>query len=328
MQNTPPVLDTAALCVDGRASWDFGGRGLVAQDVIEGLGHHLFEQDGPLVLAHPQQDLAAPFRRANTKKPTGKRFFYNGWEREFVAARQISWFHRFLPLDRINATGKCAQITTLLAPMKKNPFFLSRKNGHHFVVPSQADALWLEKHYGVPTSQLTVIKPSPRRAVLKPASFHVAGERGIIVVRDGRKDGFERHVSVMRRCFPHTRIVTVDLRDREATSADRWLRTLQNAMACFYLVDRPFDWATLALEALYWDVPTFYADKNRTLGEVLPLRSIQLHSFLADPPTPGQLITLGAEAREKLESTGVLDPDQQAVAYKELYLRLGAIGLY
>ncbi len=212
--------------------------------------------------------------------------------------------------------------------MKKTPFFLSRRNGHHFVVPSQKDADWLEKNYGVPSSQVTVIRPAPRRAVLKPTSFHAAGERGIILIRDGRKDGFERHVSVVRRCFPNTRLVTVDLRDREATAPDRWLRTLQNAMACFYLVDRSFDWATLALEAIYWDVPTFYADGNRTMGEILPLRSMQLHSFLAEPPTPAQLVAMAATARESVESAGLLDPDQQAVAYRELYLRLGAIGLY
>src|SRR6478736_4579527 len=104
MDKLTTAVDAAAFCVDGRATLDFGGRGLVAQDVIEGLAHHVFAEEGPLVLAHPQQELATPFRRANTKNPTGGSWLAPGWERKFVATRQINWFHRFLPVDKIGST--------------------------------------------------------------------------------------------------------------------------------------------------------------------------------------------------------------------------------
>lgn len=326
-QDAAPMSDTAALCVDSRASRDFGGRGWVASDLIEGLGHHVFAEDGPLVLAHPQQDLDVPFRRTNTRTPVGGGWFSPGWEKKFVATRQIAWFHRFLPIDRVHSSGKCSQITTLLPPLKKTPFFLSRKNGHHFVVPSAADAEWLQKNYGIPEHQVTVIRPSCRRAVLESGVFIPNAERGVVVVRDGRKDGFERHVSVIRRNFPHTRLVTVDLRDAQATAPEAWLRTLRNAQICFYLVDRPFDWATLALEAAYRNIPLVFADTNRTLREAIASPSLRLHSFMAEPPILSQLENAMEPVRGELDARGYFNPNQQAIAYRELYMDLGALGL-
>ncbi len=317
-------IERTSLCVDSRATVDLGGRALVAQELVEGLGNHLFPQEGPLVLAHPQQELDAPFRKALTKKTIGNSWFKLGWERKFLQNNQIEWFHRFLPLDKVNSSSTCSLVTTLLPPLYKEPFFLSRRNKHHFVVPSHADVLWLQKAYGVPSDQITQIAPAPRHTVIAPG-FMPTGERGVVVIRDGRKDGFEKHAAVIRRCFPQTRVLTLDLRDAEATQPQRWRRTLENALACFYLVERPLDWVTLAIEAIYWNIPTVYADANQSLRELIPDTRLQLHSYLADPPALNALETATRQARALLETNGVLAPDAQALAYRDLYLRLGAL---
>jgi len=325
MNNSIP-LDPASLCVDTRAALDFGARGLVAKELIESLSHHLFEQDGPLVLAHPQQELNSGFRRTNTRKPAQVSWLSPQWESKFLAARQVGWFHRFLPVDKVKHVS-CASITTLLPPTKKLPFYLSRKNGHQFVVPSQADADRIERLYSIPSSQITVIRPTIRRAIAQWPSFHFAGERGILIVREGRKDGWDRHESVVRKTFPNTAITTLDLRDAKAVAPQRWVRTLQSTSLCFYLVQRPFDWSTLALEAMYWNIPTVYADANPTLYEQIPHARLKLHTFMADPPPMAQLQEQANAARNALEASGILEPELQALAYKELYFKLGALGL-
>jgi hypothetical protein len=314
-----------SLCVDGRASREWGARGVLATEVVEGLGNHLFAEEGPLVLAHPKQDILAPFARMNTKVPAQGSWFAPRWDRKFIASKQIQWMHRFLPLDQVNRAVGCQQITTLLPSLGKDPFYVSRKNGHHFVVPSEADRAWLEKTYSVPTDQMSVIYPAPRRSVVLQSDFASSGERGILVVRDSVTDGFDRHVSLLRRSFPTYRFATVSLRDAEAVSPTRWLRTLRNAAACFYLVEKPLDSAVLALEALYCQVPVVYADGNRTLNEVIGHPEWHLKHFLADPSSIEQLGKSAVSLRAELEIAGFFDLDQPALEYRDLYFRLGAL---
>lgn len=319
------TIGSVSLCVDSRATEDFAGYGLVAAEVVEGLGNHLFAEEGPLVLAHPNQDILAPFARENTRAPVGGSWFSPHWEKRFVSSKLISWMHRFLPLDQVNRSSGCNQITTLLPALGKNPFYVSRKNNHRFVVASAADAAWLAKTYSVESSQIRSILQGPRRSVLLRSSFTSSGEQGIVVVRDSVNDGFDAHVSLLRRNFPSFRFATVLLRDKSAVATPRWLHTLQNSAACFYLVDRPLDGGVLALEALYCRVPVVFADGHRALSEQILSPKAKLNRFLADPIALSELHSDAAIERESLLARGHFDPDRQALEYRTMYWELGAL---
>lgn len=318
------TIGSVSLCVDSRATEDLAGHGVVAVEVVEGLGNHLFAEDGPLVLAHANQDILAPFARENTRTPVGS-WFSPRWEKRLVSTKLISWMHRFLPLDQVNRASGCNQITTLLPALGKNPFYVSRKNNHRFVVPSAADATWLAKTYSIETGQIRTILQGPRRSVILRSGFVSSGEQGIVVVRDSVNDRFDAHVSLLRRNFPSFRFATVLLRDKAAVAPARWLRTLQNSAACFYLVDRPLDGGVLALEALYCRVPVVFADGHGALSEQILSPKARLNRFLADPVSLTELKSDAAREWESLSARGHFDPDRQALEYRSLYWDLGAL---
>jgi hypothetical protein len=319
------TIEPISLCVDSRATEDLAGHGLAAAEVVEGLGNHLFAEAGPLVLAHASQEILCPFARENTRTPVSGSWFSPRWEKRFVSTKLISWMHRFLPLDQVNRSSGCNQITTLLPALGKNPFYVSRRNNHCFVVPSAADAAWLAKTYSIDRGQIRSILQGPRRSVILRSGFVSSGEQGIVVVRDSADDGFDAHVSLLRRNFPSYRFATVSLRDKSAVASARWLKTLQNSAACFYLVDKPLDGGVLALEALYCRVPVVFADGHRALSEQILSPKARLNHFLADPASLTELKTGAETERESLAARGHWDPDRQALEYRELYWDLGAL---
>ena len=45
-----------------------------------------------------------------------------------------------------------------------------------------------------------------------------------------------------------------------------WLKLLQHTKVCVYLASKPFDWPTLALESIFWGIPTLFSDEHIALS--------------------------------------------------------------
>ena len=138
-------LHTPRLCIDGRPAYQFGPRGLMAQEVIDQLvsGHgegkassEWIEKKRTVLLAHPSQAFNGQLKRFDTKKKISCSLLYWFWEKQFAKHANIIRFHRFRSVDNVNPALKIPTITTLLPSKGRLPFFVSRRTNQDYVVPS------------------------------------------------------------------------------------------------------------------------------------------------------------------------------------------------
>ncbi len=323
-------MHTPRLCIDARAAADFAYQGLLAQEVIDQLvsaggepdaSTEWIEKARTVLITHPGQVFAGQLRRFDTRRRVGRSPFYWVWERHFVKHAAISAFHRFRPIDRLSPGHKCQTVTTVLPPAGRMPFFLSRKGNQRFVVPSQKDALLLEKQYGVPESRIVSVPPGVRRFVHFTEGPRQTGEGTIVFLAGPGSDG-ERAIPIISALYPQLVPKVLPLKRRMDLSPKAWLKELQGARLFVYLTKKPFDWPTLALETLYWGIPTVFSDEHNALTECLPQSRLRLSRFLADQPDLGVMKKLAEDARFTLFKKGLFDALLLARQYKDIYSRI------
>jgi hypothetical protein len=323
-------MHTPRLCIDGRIAYELPFEGIEAQNVIDQLvcatgeleaSSEWLEKKRTVLLTHPEQVFSGQLKRHNTKWKVGKSPLHLLWEKHFEKNSNVSAFHRIRPVDTLTSTQR-PTVTTLLPPLKGLPLFISRRRNHHYVVPSLADAQTLEKQYSISPDHISVLKPSPRRYVFFTDGLEQADTGNVLVLTDGKHRDLEKLRHVFQLRYKHLPLKIVSLKKKNTFSPSVWTKLLADAKICLYLVSQPFDWATLALESLYWKRPTLFADDNRALNGLLPRSPLRLSSFLVNQPELSLLRAQADAAFEKLNSQGIYDPLLTARQYRKVYEKL------
>jgi len=328
------TLQTPRLCIDGRSAHQFGHRGMIAQEVIDQLvsgsgegkaSSEWIEKKRTVLLAHPSQVFSGQLKRFDTQRKVSGSLFYWLWEKAFAKNASISRFHRFRSIDNLNPSLKVETITTLLPSKRGLPFFISRKSNQEYVVPSVQDGKVLTNHYQIANEQIHVFRPGTRRYIhfvepLKQAEFG-----NILFLVGDKKSGNElkKIRKIFSAIFENTPHKVIRLKDKSNVSPALWMKILQNTQVCVYLSEQPFDWSVLPLEALYWNVPTIFSDKNAALSELLPQSPLRLSQFLVEQPSLKDLRNFSKKAKETLEVKGVFSPLNMAEQYSALYRMMG-----
>jgi hypothetical protein len=323
-------LHTPRLCIDGRAAQDLGPRGLIAQEVIDqlvaGMGEgnassEWIEKKRTVLLTHPKQVFTGQLKRYDTKIKVGRTPIYWVWEKNFAKTANISTFHRFRPIDKLNPSLPIPTITTILPALGNLPFFISRRANQQYIVPSTADAKLLEKKYQIAQDQITIFRPSIRRYVHFVEPLKRAAEGFILFLVMDKKElkNLKRLTQVLMTAYPNIPHKIIKLKDSTNVTPLQWMKLLQNTKLCVYLGSQPFDWATLALESTYWNIPTLFSDANHALSELLPASPLKLSNFLVEQPKFSKMKELAAEAKSTLNEQGIFSSLAMAEQYSGLY---------
>jgi hypothetical protein len=327
-------MHTPRLCIDGRATSQFAARGLIAQETIDelvsaqgeqGIGSEWIERQRTVLLSHPWQAFSGQLRRFDTRRRIGRSPFYGWWEKRFARRAHLSAFHRFRPADRLGPRLRLPTITTIFPATGKLPFYVSRQPEQWYVVPSTRDARLLKEKYSIPTEMVSVVRPGVRRYIhFSPAPSGVREGGILFLVGNSHADGarLNETVDLVARRFPELPRVELAFSRKQDVSPMRWMKLLQNTRLFFYLTEKPFDWPTLALEALFWNIPTVFPDGHAALSELLPDSPLKLSRYLVDLPGMDRLQLLADEARAKLVGQGVFEPLSVARQYAQIYSRL------
>jgi len=330
------------LCIDGRVASELACPGLVAQEAIDqlGLAWSASETDAEskinqtYLLAHPAQAFSGRWHRIDSGLKLRRTPMHWAWEKKLLGDSAMESCHRFRPVDRMTPVPSCPTLTTILPPIHGLPFYISRREAQHFVVPSTQDAHLLEKSYHVPKDQITLLRPTIRRGVLGAERSRSASAGRVMFLLGGSRDlpNLKRWMKLISRLVPNYPkvVVPIDtpslfrrkLSGKEELSGLKWMKRLEDVHLLFYLSAPSFDWPTLALEALYRGIPTIFADRNASLSELLPGSRLKLTRFLVETPTLAELTTATNAARERLGSQGVWDADAPSREYQALYAKL------
>ena len=322
------MSQTPRLCIDGRAAQEFKVRGMVAQEVIDDLvsaggepeASEWIERRRTVLLTHPGQVFSGQLKRFDTRHKIGNSPFTWLWERTFTQNAELALFHRFRPLDKIGPGARCETLTTVLPPSKGFPLFLPRKGNHRYVVPSRFDKKLLQKRYTLEDDQIIVMTPSIRRYVYHGPSVTRTPE-GMALVAVGKEEEskFKKLSAVLKTVYPTLKLHPLRLKGKVDIAPLAWAKLLSNSRVFFYLNAGVCDWATLASEDIYWNVPTVYLDENRALDELLPPSNLRLKSFLVNQPEISALERLTSTARQTLDELGIFQPLHAAKQYREIY---------
>ncbi len=330
MPTQRPVNPARHFCIDGRAADDFSVGAMLAQETIEEIfesGNEEFRKhvdQTPLVLSHPDQVFLADTTRINTRHRSGGSPLAWLWEREFVRKARVEALHRFRPVDRLTPHHRCTSITTLLPATRKLPFFISRRNGHQYVVPSHQDQLLLETVYHIPVEQISVIRPGVR-GYIHTAAAPKATNGGLLFLLGNLREipDLKRRVALASAMFPQMPKKVLRLNSRKPFAPATWLKILRNTGLCFYLTSSPFDWATLALEMLFWEIPTVFLETHGVFSELLPSSSLGMSRFLIEQPDLPALQKEVKAIKQILTEKRIYERGSLASQYLSIYARLG-----
>jgi len=326
MQHTP------RLCIDGRAASDFASRGMMAQEVIDqlvsaqgepNLENEWVDRQRTVLLSHPGQIFSGQLKRFETRRKIGRSPLYWLWEKNFVKSSNISVLHRFVPADRIGRLHQCPTITTVL-PAETNGlvrFPAPRKEGQAFVVPSEGDKKTLEKKYRIVEEQMFVVRPSVRRYV-HFTQIPQATSEGLVLLLVGdrfEKTQLKKLERIVSTRYPALTRKKISLKNTEEFAPTRWVKTLQETKLCFYLTDASFDWPTLALESIYWGIPTIFMDGHAALSELLPQSGLSLSRYLIEHLDFSGLALELTKAQDALAQQGRFEPLALAKNLREVY---------
>jgi hypothetical protein len=328
------IIQTPRLCIDGRTAHQFGPRSIIAQEVIDqlvsGFGEgkassEWIEKKRTVLLAHPAQIFSGQLKRFDTKRKIRGSLLYWLWEKSFAKNAHITRFHRFRSIDNLNPSLKIPTITTLLPAKGGLPFFISRRSNQEYIVPSEQDGKILQKQYHVPEEQIHIFRPGTRRYVQFVEPLKHSGEGNILFLVGDKNEvrNLKKLKKVFSEVYTHVPQKVMRLKDSTNLSPTLWMKILQNTKVCVYLSSQPFDWATLPLEALFWNVPTLFTDNHASLNELLPQSPLRLSQFLVNQPNFMDLKNLARKAKEELEKQGVFLPLNMAEQYAALYREMG-----
>jgi hypothetical protein len=245
------------------------------------------------------------------------------WEKEFVKMADISFFHRFRAIDQVNVACSVSTLTTLLPPKRKLPFFLTRRPNQYFCVPSEADKSLLRQRYQIAPERIFIARPSTRRLIhfqnLNPERKTTAL---VLVDKPENQLKIKKLLVVLGQRFPKLGIKILPIKNKETLTPKAWLDYLSNAEICFYLCSKPFDWGTLALESIFYRIPTVFLEENKSLYELLPHSKMNLTRFLLESPELSDISLATEEAWKQLKTAGVFEPLAVAERYRDIYQQI------
>ena len=322
---------TPRLCIDSRTAVELPQTGIMAQELIDQLvaangeeaASEWIQKHRTVLLSHPGQVFSGQLRRYETKRKIGTSPLYWLWEKEFVKTAGISFFHRFRAIDQMNVACPIMTLTTVLPPRKKLPFFITRRPNQYFCVPSEKDLEFLHQKYQIAKERIFIAKPSIRRFLHfqelpkaeKPIALFLVGEKE-------NPSQLARLLKVVKSRFPHLENKVVVMKNKDVLGPKVWGGLLANTELCFYLTTKPFDWGTLALETLFYKIPTVFNEENGSLQEVLPQSGLTLTKFLVEHPEREMLLKETEKAHQKLKASGVFEPLALALQYREIYEKI------
>ncbi len=326
-------MHTPRLCIDARAGQEMAAMGAIAQEAVDQLvagwgedetSSEWIEKRRVVVLSHPDQVFSGQLKRHDTALGLARSPWHWIQHRHFCRDSGISIFHGFHPIDRCTPSWGLPTLTTLLPPVKRLPFFLSRKSEHHYLVPSEKDALLLKKRYLIPDSQVTTLLPATRRYVHFTDRPTRKEEGSLLLVTGGPvpQKLQQRLFKGISEKYPKLPKRALSLRQVNQLSAMDWRKKLEDTRLLIYLVSSPFDWATLPLEAIYWGIPTVFLDEHAALNELLPQSRFRLSRFLVDPPSLKELDIVAERDRTTLEERDCFDELAFAKSYRDAYRKL------
>jgi len=325
-------MQTPRLCIDTRAGKDFPVSGLLAQEVVDQLvaaagetdaGSEWIERKRVVLLAHPDQVFSGQLKRHDTRLGLSRTPWHWLRQRHFFRNANITLMHEIKPVDRLSSSFGIPTITTLLPARGRLPFFLSRRPEHHYLVPSERDALLLEKKYLVAREQITKSVPAARRFVHFTVQPQRRGEGGLLILTGGPlAPGMQKKLlKVMSENYPRLPRRVISLRRTQDMTPNQWRKILEETRVVMYLNAPAFDWAPLALESIYWGRPTIFLDDHHALSELLPTSQLRLNPFLIAKPELEEMEKMAEVDRATLEKAGCFEPFAYARAYRDAYLR-------
>lgn len=322
---------TPRLCIDSRTAQEMPQTGFLAQELIDQLvaangeeeASEWIEKNRTVLLSHPGQVFSGQLRKYETSRKVGTSPFYWLWEKEFVKTAALSSFHRFRAIDQINAACAITTLTTVLPPKKKLPFFITRRPNQFFCVPSLKDKNILTSQYEISESRVFIAKPTIRRFLhFRDFEEREAGKNSLaLFIIDGQTDKskVEKLRRVVKTRFPKWENKTLSLKNKELFAPQPWKELLDKTSLCFYLCEKSFDWGSLALESLFFKIPTIYSEENSCLSEILSPVGINLTQFLIEQPELEALKKNADALNSHLTDCGVFEPLAMAHQYRDIY---------
>ncbi len=306
------MVHTPRICIDGRAATDLHADGLLAAELVDqmvashgvpGASSVWIERRRLVTLAHPLTLYAGQIKRYETKVHAHSLFSRFFWEKRFLKHAPVSAFLRFRRAGLISFPKDFPTVTFLL-PGKKVRGMGGVSENRRVVVPSRQDAQQVEK--GMASKNIRVMQTSVRRYVEFVDRVIPTAQGKIVIAVDKHFRNWKSHLEWIQRNYPNHPHTLLFL-DR-AIEGKEWRRLLEGTAFCIYLRDAAFDWPFLALESIYWTVPTIFADRNASLRELLPKSALQLSAFMAERPDWKKLHALTREAHTQLKLQGVFEP--------------------
>lgn len=329
-------MHTPRLCIDGRAAKEFAFEGIPAQELIdqlvatagEGEGEALtcdwVDKSRTVLLSHPEQVFTGQLRRFNTRWKMGKSPLDWWWERQFLKNANVSAFHRFRPADRLSPHPQLPTLTTVLPARGESKAWIRSNSADRFVVPSLKDGKRLAQTYRIAEEQIRAIQPSVRRYVHFVQGPKTTVLSTVLFLADAHVGTLEkkRLVSVIANRFPNLRVRVVSLQRKADFSPTEWVKLLSGVRLLVYATARPFDWGTLALESIFWGIPTLFSDEHAALNELLPNSPLSLNRYLIENSDASYLSASLEKEQQRLAAAGAFDPGAAARAYRPLYSQM------
>jgi hypothetical protein len=315
--------------IDLRTSSDFYYLQKLSEEFIEQLflqeqednwfGFKLNDQK-VVVFKEAKQNLRSHSDSFNTET-VAHPSFYSKWFEKKVDSKSI---HRFCAFDQLNPSPRVATLTTVLPANKKEPFFISKRAGQFYVVPSEEDAKLLVKKYQITEEQVFIIAPSIRREILEIERKFRFTEGGILILKDPQEKTLDikKLKEVIKKLYPMMPITEIDLRKGASFEPKNWMKLLESTQICFYLNSRAMDWPLLPLESFFSKVPTLFLEGHHSLNELLPNSNLRIQRFLIELPTIETLKKWLVDARNELQAKGVFEPKKMAKEYQLVYEKL------
>ena len=136
------------------------------------------------------------------------------------------------------------------------------------------------------------------------------------------KIDYQQIVKIVSSRFPNAPRKILKLNKKANFVPNQWAKELESAAVVFYLTKSPFDWPTLALETMYWNIPTIFMEQHHSLSELLPNSPLGLSKFLIEQPDLAKIQQSTKETRLVLDEHGAFAPLALAHQYREIYNEL------
>ena len=323
-----PQSEKNRFCLDSRAG-ELGFRGLLVPELVDQLvcarsekeiEIPWMERSRTVLVSHPTQRFAGQLQRFETSRRQGSSFLYGLWEKSLVRRAGLFAFHRFCPVDRLGPAHRCPTITTLLPARSGLPLRLHARANDHYVVPSEGDKRLLIERFGFPRETIQVTMPSARRYFhVNPRTPKTAEPSVVFLCGRSGSSEIRRLRALITGRYPEMAHVSIPVSDDGPFGPVEWAKQLASARLVVYLTHKPFDWGTLALESLQYEVPVVFPDRHSALAELLPDSMLKLSRFLVDMPSAAALKALGMAEKERLFTAGALDPLALAKQYARVF---------